>query len=113
MPLRRELTGIQPESEGVDVLLQRLVEAAADDEELVAEDRRAEVAALDVGHGGQVAPPTSAWQVVRDLYGIDPLITKALHLAGGRFNRLKKTLENHLKNCSYLIMRHVSTTLRM
>ena len=73
--------------------MQRLVEAAADDEELVAEDRRAEVAALDVRDGGQVAPPTSAWQVVRDLYGIDPLITKAVHRAGSRFNRLKKPLE--------------------
>ena len=57
------------------MLLQRLVEAAADDEELVAEDGRTEVATLDVGNGGQVAPPASAWQVVRDLHGIDPFMT--------------------------------------
>lgn len=51
----------------MDVLLQRLVEAAADDEELVAQDGGAEVAALDVGDGGQVAPAASARQEVRDL----------------------------------------------
>ena len=51
----------------MDVLLERLVEASADDEELVAEDRRAEVAALDVRDGGQVAPSARARQEVCDL----------------------------------------------
>ena len=51
----------------MDVLLERLVEAAADDEELVAEDRRAEVAALDVRDGGKVAPSARARQEVCDL----------------------------------------------
>ena len=49
------------------MLLERLVEASADDEELVAEDRRAEVAALDVRDGGQVAPSARARQEVCDL----------------------------------------------
>ena len=54
----------------MDVLLQRLVEAAADDEELVAENGRAEVAALDVGDGRQVAPSAGARQIVSDLFEI-------------------------------------------
>ena len=65
------------------VLLQRLVEAAADDEELVAEDGRTEVATLDVGNGGQVAPPASAWQVVRDLCEIGILLTNVLFYQSG------------------------------
>ena len=77
----------------MDVLLQRLVEAAADDEELVAEDRRAEVAALDVGDCGQVAPPASARQIVRYLCEMDQLRTNTGHI--GHRDTVKKSEKCH------------------
>ena len=45
-----------PEAEGMDVLLQRLVETAADDVEQIVEDGDAKVTLLHVRDGGELPP---------------------------------------------------------
>ena len=71
-----------PESERMDVLLQRLVEATADHEELVPGDRAPVVAALHVGNGAEVAPPAKRGQEVGDVVG-DAVAAEPTHLDHG------------------------------
>ena len=52
----------------MNVFLEGLIEAAADDKQLVPENRVSKVAALDVGHRSQMAPlRVGLGQQIRDL----------------------------------------------